>query len=397
VSPVDDNSTRFAVPGDGRNDDGGDGEKTMIRAPRSRITVAAQREGWVHYLVYSDEAGATQRLRLRAETPVRIGRRAPAELVFRDGEVSGLHCELLLRGDELLVSDRGSTNGTFVDGKRIYANEPVPHGAALQVGRQLLKHEFRDERELVQSEELDRDLARASHYVQSLLPQPLTSGPVRIQWHYQPSARVGGDAFGYHHLDERRLVLYLADVSGHGVGAAMHGVAVFNALRQQSLAGVDFADPSQVLAKLNDQFPMDSHGGMFFTIWYGVIDLVTRTIDFAAAGQHPAYVLRQGQLLPLATRNLVIGAMPGMPYTRSRAQLLAGDKLYLFSDGVFEIVTRDGRTWQIDDFLPLLQAPFEAAPHCAGTEAEQLWRVVRGLARPGPLDDDFSMVVAQIC
>ncbi len=389
--PSDSDPTRFAPPED-------DGERTMIRAPRSRITVAQPRAGWVHYLVFTDDSGTVQRWRLLPEHPVRIGRRPPAELVFKDGEVSGLHCELLLRGDELLVSDRGSTNGTFVDGKRIYANEPVPHGAVLQVGKQILKHEFRDEHELAQSQELDRDLARASHYVQSLLPQPLASGPVQVQWHYQPSARVGGDAFGYHHLDENRLVLYLADVSGHGVGAAMHGVAVFNALRQQSLPGVDFADPSQVLAKLNDQFPMDSHGGMFFTIWYGVLDLRTLEIEFAAAGQHPAYVSRPGQpgLVPLVTRNLVIGAMPGMPYGSARARLARGDRLYLFSDGVFEIVARDGKTWQIDDFLPLLGQPHDPAIHGAATEAEHLYRMVRGLARPGPLDDDFSMVVAQL-
>jgi serine phosphatase RsbU (regulator of sigma subunit) len=383
--------SRFAPPGD-------DGERTMIRVPRSRITVAAPRTAWVHDLVYTDEAGAVQRQRLQPGVPVRIGRRAPAELQFRDAEVSGLHCELQLHGDELVVVDRGSTNGTFVDGRRIHGPEPVPHGGVLQVGKQTLKHEFRDEHELVQSQELDRDLARASQYVQSLLPQPLLHGPVRVQWHYQPSARVGGDAFGYHHLDEHRLVLYLADVSGHGVGAAMHGVAVFNTLRQQSLPGVDFADPSQVLARLNDQYPMDGHGGMFFTIWYGVLDLRTLEIEFAAAGQHPAYVARPGHdgLLPLVTRNLVIGAMPGMAYTKARAQLARGDRLYLFSDGVFEIVTREGLTWQIDHFLPLLGRSAASVADGRASEAERLHHDVRGLARPGPLDDDFSLVVAQL-
>ena len=388
--PPEDDPTRFAPPDEG--------ERTMIRAPKSRITMAAPRDGWVHDLVYTDDQGQVQRLRLVAGQPLRMGRRPPADLVLKDGEVSGLHCELLLQGDELMVSDRGSTNGTYVDGKRVYAHEPVPHGALLQVGRTVFKHDYRDARELAQTEELDRDLARASHYVQSLLPQPLTRGPVRIQWHFLPSARVGGDAFGYHWLDERRLVLYLADVSGHGVGAAMHGVSVLNTLRQQSLAGVDFADPAQVLVRLNEQFQMDSHGGMFFTIWYGVFDVASGLIDFATAGQHPAYVSRPGQpaLLPLVTRNLVIGAMPGMPFTASRAQLLRGDRLYLFSDGVFEIVTRDGRTWQIDDFLPMMGQPHDPAIHGAATEAEHLYRMVRGLARPGPLDDDFSMVVAQI-
>lgn len=379
-----------------------EGERTMVRVPRSRITVAAPRTAWVHDLVHTDEAGTVQRHRLQPGVPLRVGRRAPAELQLRDAEVSGLHCELLLRGDELLVVDCGSTNGTFVDGRRIHGPEPVPHGSVLQVGKQTLKHEFRDEHELAQSQALERDLARASRYVQSLLPQALPHGPVRVHWHYQPSARVGGDAFGYHRLDAYRLVLYLADVSGHGVGAAMHGVAVMNTLRQQSLPGVDFAAPAQVLARLNEQYPMDSHGGMFFTIWYGVLDLRTLEIEFAAAGQHPAYVARPGHdgLLPLGTRNLVIGAMPGMAYTPARAQLARGDRLYLFSDGVFEIVTREGLTWQIDHFLPLLGRPpgaaADGAVDGAVTEAGQLYRDVRGLARPGPLDDDFSMVIAEL-
>jgi sigma-B regulation protein RsbU (phosphoserine phosphatase) len=143
---------------------------------------------------------------------------------------------------------------------------------------------------------------------------------------------------------------------------------------------------------------MDGHGGMFFTIWYGVLDLRTLEIEFAAAGQHPAYVARPGRdgLLPLVTRNLVIGAMPGMAYAKARAQLARGDRLYLFSDGVFEIVTREGLTWQIDDFLPLLGRPPAPAADGVATEAGQLYRTVRGLARPGPLDDDFSMVVAQL-
>jgi pSer/pThr/pTyr-binding forkhead associated (FHA) protein len=291
-----------------------EGERTMIRTVRGRVTVADARQGWAHYLTYTDEAGVAQRVRL-TDAPLRIGRRAPCELVIKDGEISGVHCELQARGDELFVSDRGSTNGTFVDGKRIFAAALVPHGGVLQVGRQVLKHEFRDERELVQSQELDRDLAKAAAYVRSLLPAPLAAGPLHTAWFYEPSTRVGGDAFGYHALDERRVVLYLLDVSGHGVGAAMHGVSVMNTLRQRTLPGVDFGDPAQVLEQLNAVFPMDGHGGMFFTIWYGVLDLATRELRYSSAGQHPAYALGGPGSVPrpLAARNLVIGACLACP------------------------------------------------------------------------------------
>ena len=366
----------------------------MIRTTRRGLPQLLTRGGWVHYLVYTDETGTVVRLRLVPGASLRIGRRAPCELILRDSEISGVHCEALLRGDELVVSDRGSTNGTFVDGRRVFAHEPVPHGGVLQVGRQILKHEFRDEAELAQSQELDRDLSRASHYVQSLLPQPLRSGPVRAEWYFQPSARVGGDGFGYHALDDQHLVLYLVDVSGHGVGAAMHVVTVLNTLRQQNLHDTNFADPSQVLARLNAMFQMDSHDGMFFTIWYGVLDLRSGQLRYASGGHHPAYVWAHGAaaLRPLQTRNLVIGAMPNVNFSADSAVLKPGERLYLFSDGVFEIVTADGQTWGLPDFLELL-----GRPHDAGvSEPEHLFQVVRGLARAGPLDDDFSMLVARV-
>ena len=385
VNPSGDHPTEFA---------GDDGERTMIRTTKRGVPQVLTREGWVHYLVYADELGTAQRLRLAAGAPVRIGRRAPCELILRDSEISGVHCEVLLRGNELVVSDRGSTNGTFVDGKRAFANEAVPHGGVLQVGRQMLKHEFRDEAELAQSQELDRDLSRASHYVQALLPQPLRSGPVRVEWYFQPSTQVGGDGFGYHALDEHHLVLYLVDVSGHGVGAAMHVVSVLNTLRLQNLPDTNFANPAQVLSRLNAMFQMDSHGGMFFTIWYGVLDQRSGNLRYACGGHHPAYVRPPdgAALRELHARNLVIGAMPDVEFSIGQAVLARGEKLYLFSDGVFEIVTADGQTWGLPDFLELL-----GRPHDPGvSEPEHLFRVVRGLARAGPLDDDFSMLVAHV-
>ena len=373
-----------------------DGERTMIRTTRSHQPIQPSRQGWVHYLVYTDELGQAQRLRLGVQ-PVRIGRRAPCELILRDSEISGVHCELQLHDDELMVSDRGSTNGTFVEGKRVFGSEPLPHGGILQVGRQMLKHEFRDGHELAQSQELDRDLLKASDYVQSLLPPPMHTGPVRAEWFFQPSSRVGGDGFGYHWLDEQHLVMYLLDVSGHGVGAAMHGVSVLSALPQQTLPGTDFSNPAQVLARLNEVFPMERHGGMFFTIWYGVLELPQRRLRFASAGQHPAYVLAAegaGPSLPrpLATRNLVIGAMPDAEFDSDEVQLQGGDRLFLFSDGVFEIVTSQGQTWTLEEFLPLLDIPGPAGV----SQPEHLFKVVRGLARPGPLDDDFSILALRI-
>ena len=79
-------------------------------------------------------------------------------------------------------------------------------------------------------------------------------------------------------------------------------------------------------------------------------------------------------------------------FDSAQTQLQAGDRLFLFSDGVFEIVTSEGQTWTLDEFLPLLGVP---GPQGV-SQPEHLFQVVRGLARPGPLDDDFSILALSI-
>ena len=123
---------------------------------------------------------------------------------------------------------------------------------------------------------LSDELAEAAAYVRSLLPAPITSGPVQVDWRFQPSAQLGGDAFGYHWIDDRRLAFHVLDVCGHGIGAALLSVSVMNVLKNRSMPNVDFADPGAVLSALNRTFPMEDQNNMFFTIWYGVLARDTR-------------------------------------------------------------------------------------------------------------------------
>jgi len=266
----------------------------------------------------------------------------------------------------------------------------LPVGSILQVGNRSLKHEWRTRIEIEQSEDFDRELERASSYVQALLPPPLREGPIRSDWIYQPSARLGGDAFGYGQLDEHLFVSYLIDVAGHGAGAAMHSVAVMNQLRQRSLPTTDMASPAQVLSTLNKLFQMEEHAGLYFTIWYGVYDTRTRRLDYASGGHHPAYLLPadRSQTMPMATRNVVIGALPGMGYKQASIEVPPGASLYIFSDGVFEIIDSTGAQWTIDNFLNLILQP---PPDGIG-ESQRLYQAVRR-EHPAPLDDDFSLLV----
>jgi sigma-B regulation protein RsbU (phosphoserine phosphatase) len=122
----------------------------------------------------------------------------------------------------------------------------------------------------------------------------------------------------------------------------------------------------------------------------GVYDRSSRTLRFASAGHHPGFLVpaaRDG-MTALRTRNGLIGVDPGTRYGSDTVQVPPGACLYLFSDGVFEIVTKDGIEWGLNDFLPHL-----LRPAAESGESRRLYGEVRRLTRSGSLDDDFSLLV----
>lgn len=368
-----------------------DGERTLVAnaaALRGAAGAVVPRD---HYLSIVAGALAGRMVRL-GPAPLTLGRTSAAQLVLPDSEVSGRHCQVSLAatGSALQVRDLGSTNGTFVDDVRIADAALLQPGGLLRLGSQVLRHDWLQRGEAEKLEQQQKDIEKARHYVESLLPAPLEQGRIRAEWAYVPSTHLGGDAFGYHQLDEDHFCAYLMDVSGHGVGAAMHSVSVMNVMRQRALPGCDFHEPGDVLARLNDMFQMDAHDGMYFTMWYGVYDLRSGGLRFACAGHHASYVVSADRLrvTPLRTRNLVIGAVPARSFASAQAPIEPGSTLYVFSDGVYEVLARDGRQLGLNDFLPLLQQPRADA----GGEARRIEARVRAQARPGSFDDDFTLL-----
>lgn len=320
-----------------------------------------------------------------------IGRTEPADIVLLAQSVSRLHCRAELQANGVLITDLGSTNGSYVDGLRIDAPTLLPVGGILQIGHQFFKHELLTGKQLETSEALERDIAAATAYVAALLPPALDDARVSADWVYQPCAKLGGDVFGYGYLSDRLFTAYLVDVSGHGAGAAMHGVAVMNLLRQRAMPDTDFADPGAVLERLNTLFQMDRHADMYFTIWYGVYDVVDRQLTFASAGHHPAYMVPADRqtAVPMGTRSPIIGAMPGRRYAAQSIAVPEAATVYLFSDGVFEIVSGSGVSWRLGDFLPVI-----LADHQHGlAEPQRLYETMRVATRNDTFDDDFSLVV----
>lgn len=345
-----------------------------------------------HYLVVVEGEQLGLRIELGPGKLV-LGRAEPADIVIADSQVSRKHCRVGLVMGELFVTDLESSNGTFVSGNRISGSKLVAPGERVTIGATVLEHEWRSKREVEAARELDADLDKAKQYVRSLLPQPLQHGRVLTNWVLQPSARLGGDMFGYHFLDERRFAIYLLDVTGHGINAAMHAVSVMNVLRQPaSQTGVDGGDPAAMAAHLNTMFPMERHNGMLLSLWYGVFDLDAHSVAFTSAGHHAAYIVGADRQAAVAldVSNVLIGMIPGYAYKSGTAAFAPGSSLYLFSDGVFEIEASGGRSWGMGEFVSLLTAP--AVP--GKLESQRILQAVKALTGRQAFEDDFTLAVA---
>lgn len=355
-----------------------DTESTMMRVVVPAVPAAA--ESILHLLVLEAEGMPAQRIPL-GEAPIRIGRVPGNDLVLPAAEVSRNHADIRIVAGEAVVTDLGSTNGCYIDGRRIAGPTTLPPGGHLGVGPFMLHYLRGAKRELERATEMEKELERASRYVLALLPPPLPEGRVRTDWRFIPSARVGGDAFGYRWIDEDRFAVYVMDVAGHGAGSSMLAASVMNLLRDRG-AG---PDPAAVLTALNASFQMEQQGGLFFTLWYGVADITARRIRYAAAGHHPGYLAVPGARGPqaLGVRNPPIGMMPAPRFKSEEAELPPGSRLTLLSDGVFETERADGTTRGLQEFIPVLgpaHFPLEG-------ETERLLTVARAAAHRGFADD----------
>ncbi len=355
----------------------------------SAFAAAAPEVTFGHFLTFSDN-GAPVRVQIGPDG-VTIGRTPPSDVAIASPEISRRHCRIELHGDAAIISDLGSTNGTYLDGARLERATRLRSGARLSLGSFPIRYDRRDLREMAEQAELTADLKRAEDYVRAILPQPVNAGPVRAEWCFVPSAKLGGDAFGYQYLNETVFTGFVLDVSGHGIGSAMHAANVANTLRRRALPGVNFTDPAQVAAGLNEVFPMEEHNGLMLTIWYFAYHLPSRQLRFCSGGHHPAYLVTPDapEPAPLWLRGPAIGMLPIGKWTTGAAEMPPGARLFICSDGAFEIVTAEAVQWGLEDLRTVIREP--SIPGVS--EPDRVYQAIRAAARPGPLDDDFSVLV----
>jgi sigma-B regulation protein RsbU (phosphoserine phosphatase) len=217
---------------------------------------------------------------------------------------------------------------------------------------------------------MSEDLNAAALVQQSIMPErPPEVNSLRSAWRYVPCDELAGDALNVFALDERYVCFYVLDVSGHGVSAALLSVAVARSLWLSDdltsliLKGTNdesgfgrFALPATVMTRLNHRFPFEENGNRFFTMVYALLDVVEGTMTYCCAGHPgPIRVGRDGAVEVFEPSSPMIGIVPEPEYENVTLKLRAGDRAYLYSDGVFEQRSPEGEFFGTSRFATELQ------------------------------------------
>lgn len=199
-------------------------------------------------------------------------------------------------------------------------------------------------------EALERELQSAARYVESLLPVSGTVVPgVQMVCLYRPSLALGGDLFNIVPWSDDLLGLYLLDASGHGVSPALRSASFSTFLRRESLLRhIGSSDPGAILTEANKHFPL-TENGHYFTIVFATFDVRCGTLSYATAGHNGAFLHRRsGEVCWMAKPNLPLGFDQSTTYVTEELSVEPGDRLYLLSDGLYEVPSSSGELWGQD-------------------------------------------------
>ncbi len=324
------------------------------------------------------------------------GRQQPCEDckildVLKDGQERRLIRDIALPNGDVLLVELTSAALRDDDGNIIGAVEVARDVTEQKKAEALLNKTLVEQNEVLRH--LNRELSDATGYVRTVLPQPITSGAIQIDWRFMPSASLAGDSFGYHWINEDYFAIYLIDVSGHGWGAALLSVSVINVLRSHALPDTDFRKPHQVLFALNNTFPAEKHNDLFFSIWYGVYNVHNRKLIYASGGHPPALLLSstaapQVQTDLLQTPNFIMGGQQDMNYQWRVQDISRPARLYVFSDGVYDITRTDGSLWGLNAFIDYSARSFRIDQ----SNLDELRQHVQDMAPGEAFDDDFTIL-----
>ena len=239
---------------------------------------------------------------------------------------------------------------------------------------------------LVEQERLHKELELAREIQTNLLP-PAGSEPSSVVGVNVSAREVSGDFYDFYKLADGSVGFSIGDVSGKGMNAALLMAKTSSLLH---CLGKDVTEPSQLLARVNDEVCESATRGMFVTAIAGIYDPGQGTVRLANAGHPPAlFRRRDGGFVQVPASAPPMGIAAGL-HCETVSLSMQGGSLYLVTDGVTEGLGPDGEPLGMEGLLSAVDACVHLSPH------DRLKRIVAAAtSAPYPRTDDVTLLVIE--
>ena len=273
---------------------------------------------------------------------------------------------------------------------RVQVQSSDEFGALAAAFNQMAEDLERNQALVVEQERLQREMELSRQIQTEMLPRTgLRLGAAEINGISIPAREVGGDFFNYFVLPDGRLALLVGDVSGKGVSAALLMANVQATLRARLPLETNLAS---LAAGLDREIDKTTPRGVFFTLFIGILESDGRTLRYVNAGHNPQFVVRaNGGCIALSSTGLPIALFPDHGYIEAAVDILPGDLLFFYTDGLVEAENEAGDMFGAERLQAILAADRSSGIEFVLQHVEQTVRDFRG--QHEPLDDATMMAL----
>lgn len=200
------------------------------------------------------------------------------------------------------------------------------------------------------------DLKQAKENLLSLLPSDETIAKItanqnlEVACHYQPTSELGGDFYDIFNLDDGRIGIFFWDFAGHGIGAALNTLLLYNIIRDSK----NFLDnPGQLMTEVNNKLYNMLPRDKFATMFYGIIDSRNRVMEYSHASCPPPILIsfKDKKSHSFDTKSFPLGIQTKCAYTTEKIALGSWDALLLYSDALIETKNANNKFLTVEELM----------------------------------------------
>lgn len=263
--------------------------------------------------------------------------------------------------------------------------------------RKLMEQSLREAYDLIsdQQSHMREELEQARETQKSLMPTVLPQIPgLMIDVRYIPMERIGGDFYDIFSLDEHRYGIVVADVTGHGVSAALISFMV-SGIFGDSIR--NHHDTKTTMTALNELLHARIQEGKFASMFYAIYDCRDKTLQYTNAG-HPAallYRIDTEEFISLTNKGLFAGLFPNglVDYTQETVHLQPGDRILLYTDAIYEVCNDDEEQFGTERLMQTLQ---NNGFHPINVILDRIEQASQEFSGKSEFDDDMTMIGLQV-